>query len=107
MTSQLPLFRAAPEDPNVAWLVDHLDRTRDWQTARQLIAASGGRLNDRTVRALAAAADHVISGQHGYRHIAHATAAEIHHAYAWLESQADQMRRRAIRIRHLAHAKVG
>lgn len=104
---QLPLFRAAPDDPNLRWLLDHLDRVRDWQPARAIVEASAGVLNDRTVRALAAASDHIISGQHGYRHIDHATADEIRHAWTWLESQANAMRQRAIRIRCLAHARMG
>lgn len=110
MTAQpeLALFRAAPTDPNVAWLVELLDQVRDWMTARQIATASAGRLDDRQIRMLAAAAaPEVISGQRGYRHIRHGTAGEIDHAAAWLRAQAREMLRRSIAIRRRAHELVG
>jgi hypothetical protein len=80
-----------------------------WVLARDLLRRAG--LDDteparRHLRALAAAADTIISGQRGYCHLDHAAPQDIHHAAAWLESQARAMLRRAIRLQHHAHAAL-
>lgn len=104
---ELPLFRTTPADPNVQWLESILDERRGWLTAREIAAASGDRVDDRQVRALAAASPSIISGQRGYRHLRHASAEEIDHAASWLESQARAMLDRSVRIRRRAHELVG
>jgi hypothetical protein len=105
---ELPLFKPPTTDPNVDWLSSLLLAKRGWLTAAEIIAASGSELNDRAVRALASlASPDVISGQRGYRHIQHATAEEINHAAAWLESQGAAMIDRACAIRRRAHQLVG
>lgn len=104
---ELPLFQVTPADPNVTWLVDLLQSADGWMTAREISAASLGRVNDREIRALAAATDLVISGQRGYRHLHRATVAEIGHASSWLISQGRQMIRRGIAQRRRAHQSFG
>lgn len=101
---ELPIFSIPADDSNVAWLVDLLREQKCWMTAKRIIELSGDRLSDRDIRALAeAASGDLLSGQKGYRHISHATPEEIHHAAAWLESQASKMALRAQRIRRRAH----
>ena len=69
---------------------------------------TGGRLDDREIRALASASDGVvISSYHGYRHIRTATAAEIARASDRLVSQGREMIERGVRIRRRAHGMVG
>ena len=73
-----------------------------WHTARQLQNATG--LPDRMARMCAEASEgRVISGQHGYKLTACATPGEIHHACAWLQSQAARMIDRARQIRLAQH----
>ena len=73
-----------------------------WHTARQLADATG--LPDRVARMCAEASEgRVISGQHGYKLTACATPGEIHHACAWLQSQAARMIDRARQIRLAQH----
>lgn len=103
----LPLFEVADGDPNVAWLEQLLLGAGCWMTSRDIEHTTAGRLGDRDVRALASASEWVISGQKGYKHIKHATAEEIHHAAAWLESQAKKMSDRAGTIRRNAHKLFG
>lgn len=108
---QLPLFECAPDDPNVLRLVGLLARAADWLTAREILEQLGLEPNEdnrRSVRAWAeAAADELISGQHGYRHIDRASAEEIHHFVSWMNRQGDKMKLRAARTRARAHATVG
>jgi len=105
--AQLDLFAAAPADPNVGWLERTLLESREWCRAAALAKASGGRLDDRDVRALAAASPAVISGQCGYKHLACATAEEISRFVAWMESQGKLMIARAERVRRQAHGRIG
>jgi hypothetical protein len=105
---ELPLFRPLPDDPNIQWLLDTLDRARSWMTAAALRQASGDRLDDRHIRALAAAAaPNLVSGQRGYRHIRHATTEEINRAADWLESQAREMLKRSQSLRRRHHQLAG
>lgn len=96
------LFRSPSEDPRVEQLIDYLSR-RDWVRARD-IHSSYLKFNDRLCRALAKASDgRIISGQNGYKLTIEATPEEIHHAAAWLESQANEMALRARQIRKTGH----
>jgi len=56
---------------------------------------------------VASECENIISGQRGYKHIAHATPEEINHAANWLESQAKKMSERACAIRRNAHKIFG
>lgn len=107
MSDQLNLFAASPADPKIEWMESTLLAVGEWMSASELSVASGGRLDDRSVRALAGASDNVVSGQRGYKHIRRATTEEIDHAAAWLESQSRKMADRATRIRRNAHQLVG
>lgn len=103
----MELFEYAPDDPNVLWLEDWLRRAGCWSTAAQLHTASGDRLSDRYLRALASASEWIISGQLGYKHLEHATVEEIDHAANWMESQASKMTERATRWRNNVHRRIG
>ncbi len=97
----------APADPNLAWMEGMLKGAACWMTAADIKLSTGGRLNDRDIRELASASQWLISGQKGYKHIEHATGEEIHHAAAWLESQAKKMSERACLIRKNGHKILG
>lgn len=131
MTSapQLELFRAAPDDPNVAWFTEFLfvngprscpDRVgpgrAGWLTAAKILElvpqeikdAVDFTIDDRRIRMWAeAAAPKIISGQHGYKHTDHATADEIKTFVATMESQGTKMLARANKVRTYTHAKIG
>jgi len=106
----LPLFLIDKANTNVARLVELLDTARDWLHAATILerwAVIDTEHNRRFVRALAAAAEpEIISGQLGYKHIAHATPEEIHHAAAWLEGQGKKMADRACALRRRAHQLI-
>ena len=79
---------------------------KGWVTARQLRDATG--IDDRVLRMCAEASEgRVISGQKGYKLTAEATPGEIHHACAWLLSQAQRMTDRARQIRVAQHRAPG
>lgn len=104
---ELPMFQHAPDDPNVQWLENLLRGAQCWMSARDICLTNGGRTRDREVRALASASANIISGQNGYKHIAHATAEEIHHASSWLVSQGKKMIKRGIAIQRNGHRRLG
>lgn len=77
-----------------------------WMTARELADCTW--LDDRAIRRAAeSSCGGILSGQRGYRLAERASAEEIHHAAAWLESQAKQMLARAVEIRRRAHGRIG
>lgn len=92
-------------------LIAHLLSSPGWHHASDILdawAIPDTESFRRRIRALAAQAEpDVISGQQGYRHIDHASAEEIHHFVAWMESQARSMTARAEAIRRRAHALIG
>lgn len=100
---ELKIFVPVDDDPNIAWLENLLDGSRCWMTAGDIELTTQGRKGDRNIRALASASQWIISGQKGYKHLKHATPEEIHHAAAWLESQAKKMSERACTIRRNGH----
>lgn len=108
---QPPLFQVDPDDPNVDIFVDFMRSAHRWLRASDIL--SEWRMEDtdsnrRLIRALAEASGaDIISGQKGYRHIEHASPEEVHHAAAWLESQAKKMSDRACAIRRRAHQIIG
>jgi hypothetical protein len=108
---QAVLFRAEPGSGNVRLLERVLEDDRGWSTARALARIMFGQESDnalRQVRALAeGSAGWIISGQRGYKHVRCATAEELQHAAAWLESQAQKMSARACAIRRRAHEVMG
>ena len=108
--TQLSLFAPPPDDPNIKWLESLLESRAALLTAAQVLAAAGQDDADwrrRSVRALAQASDWIISGQRGYKHLAHATAEEASHFVGWMESQARLMTQRAERVRRNAHRIFG
>lgn len=108
-TEQQPdLFTAKPAvDPEASWLEKLLFEGKCWMSARDIMATTKGAVIDREIRQVASECEHIISGQKGYKHIAHATAEEINHAANWLESQAKKMSERACAIRRNAHKIFG
>lgn len=85
------------------WLEAWLENRAEWATAHAIQVASAETLTDRAIRSVASTSEWIISGQKGYKHIKHSTQEEIHHASAWLESQAKKMSTRACTIRRNAH----
>lgn len=107
MTDQLPLrmFQAAPEDGNVRELERLLLEYRGWMSS-SLIGSKTGWNSDK-VNALARASADVISGQLGYKHLAHATAEEQRHFANSLVSRIRELGKRLTRFRRRAHARIG
>ena len=102
---ELALYKQEPEAASVAWLENYLKEHAIWITAAEL-----GRLvekEDRWFRAVAEASSWIISGQKGYKHLSHATAAEIEHFVNWMERQGKKMIGRAERVKRNAHAIFG
>lgn len=100
---ELKIFVPSADDVNVIWLENLLDGSHCWMTAKDIGLTTWGKIGDRDIRALASASEWIISGQKGYKHLKHATPEEIHHAAAWLESQAKKMSERACSIRRNGH----
>lgn len=115
-----PITTAQPElalaDPNpltdadqdhLATLIGLLAARKDWTPAYDLLIwldVQPTESRRRWLRNLAANSDGlIISGQHGYRHISHATPDEVAHAANWLEHQATTMGQRARAIRRCFH----
>jgi hypothetical protein len=101
------LFAFTGETLSVAWLENLLRGAGCWMTARDLILTTRGQAHERLLRELASASPAIITGQKGYKHIEHATAAEIAHASDWLISQGQKMIARGITIRRSAHRRLG
>lgn len=96
-----PRFRAQTGDDRVGELLDFLHE-RGWVSGREICASK--QWTERLVRLLAAASvGQVLSGQRGYKLTREASPDELHHATAWLESQAKQMSERAGQIRRVWH----
>jgi hypothetical protein len=96
-------YQTDADDPRVAALLDLLS-DRGWLSGREIRERKGW--DERTIRLLAAASDgQILSGQKGYKLTRQATPDELHHATAWLESQAKQMSQRACAIRRRWHGE--
>ena len=111
--TQPDLFSPKPPmdaDRDVAWLEKFLLGGQIWFTASDILLAVQRPANDagkRWLRNLASNSGYVVAGQKGYRHLQHASAEEIHHACAWMESQAKLMGERAGRLRGNAYKLFG
>jgi hypothetical protein len=100
---------SARDTLDVEWFEHVVASHAGWVLGRQILTDAGQPAVDSTLRwlrRLAAVSHAIISGQRGYCHLDHATTDEIHHAAAWLESQAAEMQARAIRLRQAAHRRV-
>lgn len=99
--TQLPmLFPQADQDAATRLRTAFLELLADgqWHRGSSLLKALG--TNERVIRRMAdKSAGMVISGPRGYRHIIHASTAEIDHAEARLLSQARKMTERAAQYR--------
>lgn len=77
-----------------------------WLSAKQLSQLTG--LNDREIRHLAQNSDgRIITGNNGYKLIAHATVLEVNECTNRLRSQAKRMIGRVIQIQRRYHARRG
>lgn len=95
---------------DVSWFEMFLLGGCCWFTAQDILLAVGRPTTDankRWLRCLASDSGVILSGQKGYRHLVNASPEEIHHACAWLESQAKLMGDRACRLRKNAHKIFG
>jgi len=104
---QPELFGPQRAEQEVSWLEKLLGDAKCWMSARDIMETTKGRVIDREIRHVASECENIISGQRGYKHIAHATPEEINHAANWLESQAKKMSERACAIRRNAHKIFG
>ena len=109
---QFTFFRECAEDDSkdVAWLETLLRERNAWITAAQILQLVDREESDSQkcyIRHIAQASAWIISGQKGYKHLAHATAEEINHFANWMESQATEMTRRAEAVRRNAHRIFG
>ncbi len=104
MTTKQPDLFDRPSTPSErCWLEELLDGAKCWMTAGDIVQTTKCRVIHREIRQAASDSPMIISGQKGYKHVAHATAEEINHAANWLESQARKMSDRAGAIRRQAH----
>lgn len=107
MQPDLPL---APETPTVAWLEQHLLTTGRWVTSARLCQALGASVSENTkriLRHLASQSDCIISGDHGYAHVACVPPDQISHWIARQRSQINATGRRILRVRHHCHTHHG
>lgn len=83
-------------------------RGRGWMTARQITGHEETDWDERTLRNVAAASQGtILSGQAGYKLTVECTPEEVHHATAWLRSQARLMTSRSLKIARTFHQAVG
>lgn len=105
----MPLFAVPADHPNVRWLVGLL-RQRGWMTRQEILreaGRTGGRYNERWVRALVnAAGPEIVKGQAGFNHVANCKIEEINHAARQSISQGKLMVRYGIALLRLAHGKI-
>lgn len=107
LEQQPELFTPRPPAGEMNWLEKLLFERKGWMTARAIQLATQGSAIDRDIRQVASDSCKIISGQKGYKHLAHATAEEVNHAANWLESQAKKMSERACALRREAHKLFG
>lgn len=94
-------YKTDADDPRLDTMLDYLNN-RGWVNAREF--KQRFTWSDRTTRMLAAASNgQILSGQQGYKLTRQATPEELHHATAWLDSQANEMSLRARAIRRVWH----
>lgn len=108
LEQQTDLFTARPQlDADASWLERLLFEGKCWMSARDIIHTTKGGVIDREIRQVASDSKKIISGQKGYKHVAHATAEEVNHSANWLISQGKKMIRRGIAQRNEAHKIFG
>lgn len=90
-------------DAEASWLEKLLFESKCWMSARDIMATTKGGVIDREIRQVASDCSKIISGQKGYKHVAHATAEEVNHSANWLISQGKKMIKRGIAQRRAAH----
>lgn len=90
-----------------AWIEHWLLAHGGWHTSQHICAATGGRLDDRTLRHVISSSDCIISSHKGFRHIEHATAEEIRHFLNDMLSRARALGRRYAAVRRRAHKLIG
>ncbi|NOS72026.1 MAG: hypothetical protein HOP33_19125 [Verrucomicrobia bacterium] len=98
---QLKMFQAERYDPNVRELEQMLFEYQGWMSS-SLIGSKTGWNSDK-VNNLARVSADIISGQLGYKHIQHATAAEQAHYANGLTSRIRELGKRLVRYRKRAH----
>lgn len=108
LEQQPDLFTPRPQvNAEESWLETLLFGAQCWMSARAIMETTKGRVIDREIRQVASESSKIISGQKGYKHIAHATAEEVNHSANWLISQGKKMIRRGIAQRNEAHKIFG
>lgn len=99
----------SPSRKEVEWFENLLKGAKCWMTAGDILLSVGRPVDDsgkRWIKALCAETVWVIGGQRGYLHVENATAEEINHAAARLESMAKVCAERAAALRRNAHRVI-
>jgi len=112
MSGHQPNLFAAHGSPDHRPVVDRLLprflaslHGRGWVSARTLCHELG--TDDRTIREAAHQSNgEVVSGQKGYALTIQASLEDIHRSIAWLLSQSDRMRERAMAIERVRHGRA-
>jgi hypothetical protein len=108
LEQQSDLFTPRPAvEASASWLEKLLFESRCWMTAGDIQLTTKGSVIDREIRQVASESCRIISGQKGYKHIAHATPEEVNHSANWLISQGKKMIKRGIGQRTEAHKIFG
>lgn len=99
------MFQAAPDDSNVRELERLLFEHEGWLSSSAIGSKTGW--NSDKVNNLARVSADIISGQLGYKHIRHATAAEQAHFANGLTRRIRELGKRPVRYRKRAHQLLG
>ena len=104
---ELPLCKLTPKaTPDLLRELKYYLAGRGWVNARQISQDKGW--SDRLIRKLAEMSEgQILGAQAGYRLTVEADVEDIDHAANQLISQGKKMIQRALRIRRLAHSKIG
>jgi hypothetical protein len=103
------MVEVAAVEKDLRWLESYLREKATWMTAAEILVLVDRNTDEgqRWLRKLAQVSDWVISGQKGYKHLSHATGAEVDRFVCWMESQGKKMIGRAERMRRNAHTVLG
>lgn len=88
--TQIELGQPSAEQHDIRWLETTLNLAACWLHADELITARGETVSyatKRWIRQLASESEWIISGNDGYKHVAHATDEEIAHFVNRMQSQ--------------------
>ncbi|MEI8288639.1 MAG: hypothetical protein WCH99_04150 [Verrucomicrobiota bacterium] len=94
MSATVHSVNSKPHKEDILWLETTLRFSNCWLHADELLVARGDAVDfagKRWIRAVASESEWIISGNDGYKHVAHATDEEITHFVNRMKSQIDVM----------------